>query len=1370
MASEDKGRVYYGTGLDNSGLKQGAKEAKQVLHSVGDSAVQEGERMDDTFSKLGKTVAGVFAASQLAEFTKKVASVRGEFQQLEIAFRTMLGSGEKADALMSQLIKTAATTPFGMSDIAQASKQLLAYGVQAEEVNDTLIRLGDIAAGLSIPIGDLAYLYGTTMVQGRLFTQDLRQFTGRGIPMTEELAKVMGVTKDEVAGLVTAGKIGFAEVQEAIKNLTDEGSKFGGLMVAQSTTITGQMSNIEDSIEQMFNEIGRRSEDAISSALSSVSTIVDSWEEIGRALLVVVTAYGTYKAAVLAVAAAHKIAAIAKEAQLFLQLTKYITSAKDAMLLLNMATKANPWALVASVVATAASALLLFRKRNDEAVDSFGEARTRINEEVEALNALFKVAKDDTKSRKERAEAIDTINARYGDYLDNLVTEKDSVEKLDTAYRSLSSALQGKYLEELRSSMVGGAQSKAATAEGNLWNVLGSITKRSGLSAGRQGAMTAEMQQWISKYSKSNSATEIYNALVAIYEKFGGEGLTGRQQGQLLGIIQDFKDAATELTRTEKSFAAFASGYTGALGQEGGTDTDATEGETVKKVKELTEEEKKAAKKAEEERKKRQEEFVKQYGTYKQKLEQLNADWDKTIASFADGSAEQELATRQKKAALAAFNFEWLDANSIDKDAIRDALEEKLDAEIAALEDAAKPAAEARKALTLAEFDGERTQSMLDYLKDWGTFEQQRLAIAAEYDRKIAETDDAWLQKSLEKQKQSALYDFDLANSGQLKKFFVDPARQSKALLKENIEYATKLLEKYKDQPDVVKDINEQLAAMRNEYDTIDFEGYDAGVSTVISRTIELLNAKREYKTLTKEGSQADVEATQAAQAAIERAQENLKKSLIATGIDTFVGGLQKAADLMAQIAESTNDASLADAAAQLQSFAQNLNSAYEGFKQGGWIGAIVGGVTDWIEQAVSAYAEARAAESQYALEHEKFINRLNTANLSLDADIYDTIFGTLSITKGIDGWKKAQDAIFQYEEAVNKAYTETTAKQKRSDRKLQGGWGGLIFSAGLAFNPIKNNKKYTNQYLQQKKAIDRGLTELQAMSIKTKSRNGFQKFWGAEDQYKSLVDVAPQLWGEGGEFDIEAAKLFLETTSKLTDEQREQIQNVIDLQEAYDEAIAAIDESISSVLGSLGEDMADAIWDSVVNGGEDAWSRFEEIGGEAIADLGKQMLKEMIVTDYLEQFRDKLREAYKNGDPQDVATNVSAVVAEMLNGARAQMEVWGAAAQAYSDTATAMGFSPADTDTSREASTKEALAGASQESIDALSGVMTSVQGHTFTLAENSRILVANTTAILASVLTIEGHTERLAAVEEGVRGLRATLDDIALKGIKIK
>ena len=288
--------------------------------------------MDGFMAKAAQTAAGLFAVDKLKDFASAVATVRGEYQQLEIAFNTMLGSKSKGDALMAQLIDTAARTPFEMKDIAEASKMLLAYGMEGDKVNETLIRLGDIAAGLSIPIKDLAFLYGTTMVQGRLYTQDLNQFLGRGIPLADELAKQFGKNKSEVKKLVEEGKIGFPEVQKAIEALTGEGSKFGGLMEAQSKTITGQLSNIEDAWEQMMNEIGRSQEGNISGALDITGKLIENWRTVGKVVLTAAAAIGSYKAAVMTLAAIRKVSDTAKVLNTGQQLRSVLTLEQQARL------------------------------------------------------------------------------------------------------------------------------------------------------------------------------------------------------------------------------------------------------------------------------------------------------------------------------------------------------------------------------------------------------------------------------------------------------------------------------------------------------------------------------------------------------------------------------------------------------------------------------------------------------------------------------------------------------------------------------------------------------------------------------------------------------------------------------------------------------------------------------------------------------------------------------------------------------------------------------------------------------------------------------------------------------------------------------
>lgn len=291
---------------DNKNLLRNIEGSKQGIRSLTREAEKESINLDDIMKRIGQSAAAIGVGFSATQLIRDVAMVRGEFQQLEVALTTMLGSEEKANALFQQLVNTAAKTPFDLKGVAGGAKQLLAYGVAAEEVNDTIIRLGDIAAGLSIPLGDLVYLYGTTMTQGRLFTQDLRQFQGRGIPLADELAKQFGVAKDEVGGLVTAGRVGFPEVEKAIRSMTSEGGKFAGLMENQSKTITGQISNLQDAVDSMFNEIGKSSQGAISGAISTATSLVENYERVLDILGQIVVTYGAYKAAMVAASAFNK--------------------------------------------------------------------------------------------------------------------------------------------------------------------------------------------------------------------------------------------------------------------------------------------------------------------------------------------------------------------------------------------------------------------------------------------------------------------------------------------------------------------------------------------------------------------------------------------------------------------------------------------------------------------------------------------------------------------------------------------------------------------------------------------------------------------------------------------------------------------------------------------------------------------------------------------------------------------------------------------------------------------------------------------------------------------------------------------------------
>lgn len=297
--NNNNGALSFRALMETRDFEQGRYTVESHIKEMTRMAEQEAKKFDFAFKRAGQAIATYLTFDAAKNMIGDLVKVRGEFQQMEIAFTTMLGSKAKADVFMREMVDFAATTPFDLKSTGAAAKQLLAYGSAAGSVTKELTMLGDVASGLSVPIGELVYLYGTLRTQGRAYAVDIRQFAGRGIPIYAELAKVLKVNKDEVNALVEAGKVGFPQVEQAFKNMTAAGGMFGGLMEAQSKSIPGKIERMKDAWDQMLNTIGKESEGVINGSIDALAALVENYEQVGRVLTGLVTTYGTYRAAVM---------------------------------------------------------------------------------------------------------------------------------------------------------------------------------------------------------------------------------------------------------------------------------------------------------------------------------------------------------------------------------------------------------------------------------------------------------------------------------------------------------------------------------------------------------------------------------------------------------------------------------------------------------------------------------------------------------------------------------------------------------------------------------------------------------------------------------------------------------------------------------------------------------------------------------------------------------------------------------------------------------------------------------------------------------------------------------------------------------------
>lgn len=468
---------------DNSSVLKAFRGVQDGVSQTARAVEQQGQSIENVFNRIKSVASMAFAGFTAKEIISTLGTVRGEFQQFEIAFETMLGSGQKAKGMISDLANLAATTPYDMKGVVNGAKQLLAYGFAANEITDTMRRLGDVSAGLGLNLQDLTWLYGTTMVQGRLFTRDLMQFTGRGIPLTEELAKQFGVTKDKVSELVTAGKVGFPEVKKAIESLTNEGGKFGGLMEKQSHSITGQISNIQDSIEMAINDLGTQTEGLMNDALDITSKVIDHWKEIGEVILAAASAIGLYKAMAVSIASFDTATTNAGYAAELSALESLLPMKEEAK-------KTDLEEAVAKGQLSAAQAELVASKR-EEVAAYVAELQTKakvMQDEVHVLENKLALQDNEVQSLQDAYDALD-------DYV--------SAEVRDTAATNLNTAAneRNNIANQLKA-----AREKAATAATN------ANTASQGLNTAATARDTATKGIWAQVTLLCEKAQRAWNA------------------------------------------------------------------------------------------------------------------------------------------------------------------------------------------------------------------------------------------------------------------------------------------------------------------------------------------------------------------------------------------------------------------------------------------------------------------------------------------------------------------------------------------------------------------------------------------------------------------------------------------------------------------------------------------------------------------------------------------------------------------------------------------------------------------------------------------------------------------------------------------
>lgn len=1348
-----QGAIHFVVTGDETDLLRALSSSRSAIIASGDTAEKEGAKIEQMFKRATSSVFAFFSAAQATSFVKSMATVHGEFQQIEIALETILGNEREAATLMNQLRETAAKTPFDMKGIANGAKQLLAYGEDAATVNETLIKLGNIAAGLSQPLGDLVYLYGTTMTQGRLYTQDFNQFVGRGIPMIKELAEYFGVAESEVRGLVEAGKVGFPEVQAVISSLTEEGGMFFNLMEKQSTSVIGKISNLGDAWDAALDKMGESSEGFIYTGIEGLTYLVEHYDTVLKILGTLVTAYGSYKAALIAINAIQKVSATVAATRALLAQTQMLTRATQAQILFNQAVKANPYVLAFSALTTVITALAMFCDKSDEAEESVSrlenankKASEEFDKEAAKIKSLQDVVANANVAYDERKKALDKLREIVPEYNASLSKEGELVNNNTDAIKD--------YLVQLEK------QIKLKAAQEELEEAY------------------KEQRELQREWDSAREDLSLKRTNSAYYDKpiIDVAGMFG--QRDLQKAEARFNDVDARLTKVNQTIAS--------LNSEIATTSTETNGST-KQFKTFSEQLEAAKNKVTTLKaelkdllagKGNEESFVKAIEDKRKELKAAEDAYDtlrgidpkskKASTSsttdyktkIANEGRELERLYKDMELSIQRARIDAMDEglekvlaeNELNHKAELEAIERQKEDTLRKIQEREKTIWESenpdwkKKGLTFtptttelpkdvaSQFDAltkaandrlvtDNKKALDDMLSDYMSYEQKRSKIKEEYDKK-----------------RQSLYNEDGSFRSGVSQGNVDELNRSET--------------------EALKAVDEEFAQREATY-----QSWMEAIANMTLRQLEAVLAKAEQELAELEQSgDADDSQMAVARAKVNTARKKVEKANADNDLTPGKRTIKEWEDLYKTLMEaekefeSVGDAVEGTAGKIISSAGQIMTSTLS------MINSIITLATTsstGIQTAATASAKAIqtvekasviltiiSAAMQVAMaiinlfnkddEYQEEIERLQERIDQLQWELENTEASRLN--ENIDILK-----------LVKSTYAEVTTEVLKLHSAGMSTWGSFYQIIGKVIYKEEILKKTSQE-------IAKTYTNLEYTVDKALGEKRF------DDAKNQLANIAQQQLLIQEQIRNEDAKKKTDH-DKIADWERQ----IIELGE---EANKIINDIVEEIMGGSAADLASELGDAFIEAfraGEDA----AEAWGEKVDDIVANVIKRMLVSKYLEELLGDIFDKYKSKWYKDGEFAGIDAIMESMNGFANDLNavgdkfqtIWDSLPDSIKNLITV-------TDDAREAS-ERGIATASQESVDENNGRLTVIQGHTYTMNENVKLIVLLGDKILEAINIIRANTEyckRLDNIDKQISSMRNKLDEIGDDGLRVK
>lgn len=433
-ALDEERAALFGLTQEQANARLSVKKLRDEYSLFKEESGDVKDAIGDITGQMKNWIAGIAGGIGIKEFLGQMIQVRGEFENIETSLRVLLGGdSEKLSDIMSQMKEYALISPLTTKDMASALQMMIGFGIQAEDAITYLKALGDISMGDTVHFNSLALAFSQMSAAGKLMGQDLNQMINAGFNPLQQISEKTGKSIGELKDEMSKGAISAQMVQQAFIDATSEGGKFYGMASEGAKTLNGQISMLQESVDNMFNDMGQASEGVILNSIQAVTKLVENYEKVGKVIAGIIITYGVYRAATIANivategwAAAATKDAVAKGAQTIA--TKALTVAQSA---LNSVIKANPYVLLATAIASVATAMWAFHDSAEATLQISNKFGEQASTTITKLNTLTSEVNGLAKGTSLRNKVMNELNGLLEEYGVQAIKEGDSIDSVN---------------------------------------------------------------------------------------------------------------------------------------------------------------------------------------------------------------------------------------------------------------------------------------------------------------------------------------------------------------------------------------------------------------------------------------------------------------------------------------------------------------------------------------------------------------------------------------------------------------------------------------------------------------------------------------------------------------------------------------------------------------------------------------------------------------------------------------------------------------------------------------------------------------------------------------------------------------------------